>query len=282
MRTLAATIIGMAFWGMIGPPEAEAVNIRVREVRREAQAQGLSIVYELENASVRRWDLNRVEVHVFNQKGRRIDLLRPIATLTRMERYDVELIRVRIPSALFPEAHHLELRVFVDEFTGYPVANQVPKRLDYYFPLAPQSTPTRRPATQARFLRAAGQLQVERAGMVEWEGSPRAIVLRVVNTGRDTLSDVVLQGEVVGSYASLQQFHLPVTPMHLPPGAEAYVSLVIPKHIVSRAKSVSLQALYRKANEGEGVRYVEDLKIRGSGETSEPKGHFKPAGLGSH
>lgn len=282
MRTLAGTIIGLALLGMVGPLEAEAVNIRVREVRRETQAQGLTIVYELENASVKRWDLNRVEVHVFDRKGRRVDLLRPIATLTRMERYDVELIRVRLAPALLPEAHYLELRIFVDEFTGYPVANQVPRRLDYSFPLAPQSMPTRRLTTHARLLRAAGSLHVERAGMVEWEGSPRAIVLRVVNKGREPLSDLVLQGEIVGSYASLQQFHLPVTPKYLPAGAEAYVSVVVPTHIVSRAKGISLQALYRKANEGEAVRYVEDLTIRGGEESPAPHGQFTPAGWGSY
>jgi hypothetical protein len=118
--------------------------------------------------------------------------------------------------------------------------------------------------------------------MVEWEGSPRAIVLRLVNLGDETLSDVVLQGEIVGSYAPLRQFRLAVTPKHLRAGAEAYVSVLVPKHIVSRAKGISLQALYHKAQEGEGVRYVEDLKIRGREQSPASKGYIKPAGWGSH
>lgn len=294
MRTFTGTIIGLLFLGTLGLQTGmaeqsrtadsthEPVNIRVREVRRETQGQGLSIVYEVENASVRRWDLRRIEVHVFDRDGRRIDIIRPIVALTRMERYDVEFIRAGIPSTVLPQAHHLEVRLFVNKFTGYPVADPVPKRLDYYFPIEPQSIPARRLTTHARLLRGVGRLQVERAGMVEWEGSPRAIVLRLVNKGREALSDVVLQGEIVGRYAPLQQFRLRVTPKYLPAGAEAYVSVVVPKHIVSRAKGISLQALYHKARESAAVRYVEDLKIRGREDTPEPKGQLKPAGWGAY
>lgn len=294
MRKLTGSIIGLLFLGTLGLQTGmaaqsrtadsthEPVNIRVSEVRRETQAQGLAIVYQLENASVRRWDLRRVEIHVFDQDGRRIDISRPNLALRHLERDDVEFIRARIPSTVLPEAHHLEVRLFVDKFTGYPVADPVPKRLDYSFPVQPESIPARRLTTHARLLRGVGRLRVERAGMVEWEGSPRAIVLRLVNKGRETLSDVVLQGEIVGSYAPLQQFRLPVMPKYLPAGAEAYVSVIVPKHIVSRAKGISLQAMYHKARERAAVRYVEDLKIRGREDTSEPKAQLKPAGWRSH
>lgn len=289
MRTLIGTIIGLLFLGTLGLQSGlaaqsrttdstrEPVNIRVREVRRETQAQGLSIVYELENASVRRWDLRRVEAHVFDRDGRRIGLFRPALTRFHLERADVEFIRARIPSALLPEAHRLEVRLFVEKFTGYPVADPVPKRLVYPFPLKPQPTRARFQETHARLLRGIGRLHVERAGMVEWEGSPRAIVLRLINRGRETLSDVVLQGEITGTRGSLKQFRLPVSPKYLPPGAEAYVSVAVPKPMVNRAKGISLQAFYLKAKEGAAVRYVEELKFRGRGGSDDPAGRFKPA-----
>ncbi len=179
MRTLMGTIIGLLFLGTLGLQTGmarqsrtatthETPNIRVREVRRETQAQGLLIVYELENASVTRWDLRRVEVHVFDRDGRRIGLVRPASALSQLERGDVEFIRARVPSPLLPEAHRLEVRVFVDEFHGLPIADPVPTRLVYAFPLKPRPTQARFQATHARLLRGIGRLQVERAGMVEY------------------------------------------------------------------------------------------------------------------
>lgn len=290
MRMLMGTLIGLLFFGTLGLQQGlaaqsrtadsthEYMNIRVREVRRETQAQGLSIVYELENASVRRWGLRRVEAHVFDRDGRRIGLFRPASALSHLERGDVEFIRARIPSMLLPDAHRLEVRLFVVQFTGYPVADPVPKRLVYAFPLKPRPTQARFQATHARLLRGIGRLQVERAGMVEWEGSPRAIVLRLINRGRETLSDVVLQGEITGTKGPLQQFRLPVSPKYLRPGAEAYVSVAVPKAIVNQAKGISLHAFYLKAKEGDAVRYVEDLKFRGRAGSDELAGSFKPAG----
>lgn len=290
MRTLIGTTIGLLFLGTLGlqtgmaaqsrsaDTTREPANIRVREVRRESQAEGLLIIYELENASVKRWDLNRAEVHVFDHDGRRIGLVRPFLTLSRLEREGVEFFRARIPSTILPEAHRLEVQLFVEKFTGYPVADPVPQRLVYAFPMKPRPTQARFQATHARLLRGIGRLQVERAGMVEWEGSPRAIVLRLTNRGRETLSDVVLQGEIMGTNGPIQQFRLPVSPKYLRPGAEAYVSVAVPKAIVNRAKGISLHAFYLKAKEGDAVRYVEDLKFRGRGGSDELAGSFKPAG----
>lgn len=255
MRTFIGTLIGLLFLGLLGPPKVEAVNILVREVRRERQPEGLSVVYELRNASVDRWDLRRVEVHVFDHTGRRMTLLRPVTTLARLEREDVEFIRARIPSTVLPEAHRLEVRIFVQEVLRFPVADPIPKRLVYAFPL--------RSETIRRLLRvSAGTLRVESAGMVQRSGGSRAILLRLINQGRETLSEIVLFGEISGVNGSLQRLRLPVRPKVVLPGAETYVSVAVPPPILNKAKGISLQALYRKAAGGEAVRYVEDLQIR--------------------
>lgn len=190
MRALIGMLIGLLFLGTLGlqtgmaaqtrsaDTTREPANIRVREVRRESQAEGLLIIYELENASVKRWDLNRAEVHVFDGDGLRIGLVRPFLTLSRLERGDVEFFRAHIPSTILPDAHRLEVQLFVEKFTGYPVADPRPQRLVYAFPLKPQATPARLQTTQARLLRGVGRIQVERAGMVQWAGGPRGIVDR--------------------------------------------------------------------------------------------------------
>ncbi|MFQ5803142.1 MAG: hypothetical protein ACE5JQ_09635 [Candidatus Methylomirabilales bacterium] len=248
MRMLMATIIGLLFLGTLGLQTGmaaqsrtadsthEPVNIRVREVRRETQAQGLSIVYELENASVRRWGLRRVELHVFDRDDRRIGLVRPASALSYLERGDVEFVRARIPAQVVSEAHRLEVRLFVDKFTGYPVADPVPKRLVYAFPLKPQPTRARFQTTHARLLYGVGRLRVERAGMVEWEGSPRAIVLRLINRGRETLSDVVLKGEITGANGPLKQFRLLVMPKYLRHGPKRMFPSLSPSLSSTRQK----------------------------------------------
>ncbi len=275
MRTLIGTIIGLLFLGMLGLRAAEAVNILVREVRREEQAEGLSVVYELQNASVDRWDLRRVEVHVLDRLGRRLTLLRPITTLARLEREDVAFIQTRIPSTLVPDAHRLEVWIFVQEVLRFPVADPIPRRLVYSFPLRSQ--------TISRLLRAsADTLRVERAGMVEEPGGARTILLRLINQGRETLSGIVLRGEIGGIHGSLQQLQLPLTSKYLLPGAEAYVSVMVPKSILNRAKGISLRAFYRKANEPKDVRYVEDLKIRERGGRLQSGGSLQGAGWKAH
>ncbi len=270
MRTLIGITFGFLLLGMVGMREAEAINIQVREVRREPQPQGLMLVYELKNASVDRWDLRRVEAHIFDQDGRRLDLFYPVNRLSRLERDDVEFIRTQIPATLLSAAHKVELRVFLQEFTGYPVADPSPKRLVYSFPLAPQTSPP--------LFRGKKTLRVEPAGMVEWEGRPRTIQLRLINQGRELLSDIILVGEIRGGSEPLQKLRIPVTPRDLRPGAEAYASITIPQHVLERAQGVSLQAVYLKEAHGNSARYIEDLEIPGRASKPEPAGSPTVAG----
>lgn len=283
MRTLIATIIGLTFLGLFPLREAAAsshhfkkccVNIRVREVLQAMEPEGLSAVYELQNASVDRWDLLRVEVHLFDQTARRIGLLRPVTHLTRLEREDVEFIRARIPSELLPQAEYLEIRIFLAEVLPFPVLDRPFKRLDYAFPLGSPTMPTP--------LRAVGgRLRVEPAGMVEWSGGPRVILLRLLNQSRHTLSDVILQVEINGINGLLHELKLPVTPQHLGAGAEAYLAVEVPQVILERAKGISLQAFYLKEEGGKALRYVEDVEIRGRGGRPEAGGLLNVMGRGS-
>ncbi|MGH7423512.1 MAG: hypothetical protein ACREJ1_07520, partial [Candidatus Methylomirabilales bacterium] len=252
MRTLSGIVLGFLLLGIVGNRDAEAINIQVREVSREPQPEGLVLVYELQNASVDRWDLRRVEAHILDHTGRRLDLLRPFTTLSRLERDDVEFIRTQIPATLLPAAHKIELRLFLQEVLGFPVADPPLKRLVYAFPLAAQTSPP--------LFRGKGTLRVEPAGMVEWEGRPRTIQLRLVNLGRELLSDMILVGEIRGRSESLQKLRILVTPRDLRPGAEAYASITIPQHVLERAQGISLQAVYLKETHGKSARYVEDLE----------------------
>jgi hypothetical protein len=270
MRTLSGTVVGLLLLGLVQMRDAEAINIRVREVSREPQPQGLALVYELQNASVDRWDLRRVEAHVFDRDGRRLDLSYPVFRLSRLERDDVELVRTQIPATLLPAAHKIELRLFLQEFTGYPVADPPLKRLVYAFPLATQTNPP--------LFRGTRTLRVESAGMVEWEGRPRAVQLRLINQGRELLSDVILVGDIRGRNESLQKLRIPVKPRDLRPGAEAYASITIPQHILERAQGITLQAVYVKDAHGKPARYVEDLEIPGRPSRPTPAGSPTLAG----
>lgn len=275
MRTLLGTILGVIFLGMLGLRAAEGVNILVREVRQEKRPEGLSVVYELQNASVDRWDLRRVELHVFDRLGRRLTLLRPITRLARLEREDVDFIEARIPAVVLPEAHRLEVWIFVQEVLGFPVADPIPTRLVYSFPLKSQTIP--------RVLQARTEaLRVERVGMVEEPDGTRTILLRLVNQGPETLSGIVLRGEIDGIHGSLQPIHLRVTSKYVLPGAEAYVSVTVPKSILNLAKGISLRAFYHKAYGPEDVSYVEDLKIRERGGRLHPGGSLRGAGWKPH
>lgn len=270
MRTLIGTLLGFLVLSMVGMREAEAINIQVREVRREPQPEGLVLVYELQNASVDRWDLRRVEAHILDDAGRRLDLLRPVTTISRLERDDVEFIRTQIPATLLPAAYTLELLVFVQEVLGFPVADPPLKRLAYSFPLAPEKS--------SPLFRGKRTLRVESAGMVEWEGRPRAIHLRLINQGREPLSDIILVGEVSGRGESLQKLRVPVTPRDLRPGGEGYVSITIPQHVLERAQGVSLRAVYYKEAHGTSARYIEELEIRSRASRPDPAGSPVTAG----
>jgi hypothetical protein len=270
MRTLSGIVLGFLVLGMVGIRDAEAINIQVREVSRQPQPEGLVLVYQLQNASVDRWDLRRVETHVFDQDGRRLDLSYPVTRLSRLERDDVEFIRTQIPATLLPAAHKVELYVFLQEFTGYPVADPTLKRLVYAFPLAPEKSPP--------LFRGKKTLRVEPAGMVEWEGRPRTIQLRLVNQGRELLSDTILVGEIRGRSESLQKLRIQVTPRDLRPGAEGYASITIPQHVLERAQGISLQAVYLKETHGKPARYVEDLEIPSKASRPEPAGSPTTAG----
>lgn len=258
MRTLVGTILGLMVLGTLALQEVEAVNIRVREVRRERRAEGLSIVYELHNASVDRWDLHRIEVHLFDTLDRRLELLRPTSPLRRLEREDVEFIRVLIPPMTVQDAQRLEIRIFVEEVKRFPVADPVPTRLVYAFPLRPKTVPA---VLQSK----TATLRVEPAGVVLSSEHHRAILLRLINQGRKPVSDLVLFGEIRTHDGQRRPFQLPLTPHILLPGGEAYVTVPLPQPSVNRVEEISLQAFYRKAGPYTAVRYSEQMRIRPEG-----------------
>ena len=270
MRTLIATLVGLAFLGMLGlplakadmgtsPPIASTSNIRVRLVRQQMEDNGLRLVYELQNRSLDRWILHRTEVHVFDKNSRRIELLRPVSSLRHLQRGDIDFIRTRIPAERLPEAYRLQLHLFVQEYGTFPAADPGLADLVYSFPLKPQSRPS-------RVVRAKpGTLRVEPAGMIEWAGGPRALLLRVTNHSTHTLARITLRGAITGTKGPLHTIRLRVNPTHLRPGAETYVSVPVPKSIIKKAKGLALQALYLTTEQGPDVTYVEDLEIGKSG-----------------
>ena len=270
MRTLIATLVGLAFLGMLGPPLATAdmgtsppiaskANIRVRLVRQQTQDDGLRLVYEIQNRSLDRWILHRVEVHVFDQNSQRIELLRPAFALRQLQRGNTDFIRTRIPAEILPEAYRLELHLFVQEYGTFPAADPGLADLVYSFPLRPQTRPS-------RVVRAKpGTLRVQPAGMIEWAGGPRALLLRLTNHSPYTLARITLRGAITGPNGPLHTIRLRVSPTHLGPGVETYVSVTFPPSIIKRAKGIALQALYLTTEKGPDVTYVEDLEIGKSG-----------------
>ncbi|MGH7363752.1 MAG: hypothetical protein ACREKA_08410, partial [Candidatus Methylomirabilales bacterium] len=93
MRMLQATVASLVL--VAAASEAEALNLRVREVGRSREAGGVTITYEVENASVDAVRLGRAELHLTDPFGRRLDIVPILAPTHPLERGEAAFLRAR-------------------------------------------------------------------------------------------------------------------------------------------------------------------------------------------
>lgn len=110
MRALQAAVVSVIL--VAAATEADALNLKVREVRRSREAGIVTLTYEVENASVDAVRLGRAELHLTDPSGRRLDILPLFAPTHPLERGEAAFLRARTQESHLREAAHLTLRLY--------------------------------------------------------------------------------------------------------------------------------------------------------------------------
>ncbi|MGH7407919.1 MAG: hypothetical protein ACREKF_07940, partial [Candidatus Methylomirabilales bacterium] len=119
MRTLQATVVSLILFATAA--EVAALNLKVREVRRSRDAGVVSLMYEVENASVHAVRLERAELQMTDPLGRRLDILPLLIPIHPLERGEATFLRARVLETRLQEAALLTLRVYPLPPFPYPV-----------------------------------------------------------------------------------------------------------------------------------------------------------------
>lgn len=214
---------------------ALAINIRVREVRREHLEGEATFIYEVENGSVDRVRFHRVEAHVFDENGRRVELQRPFLDVNPMRAGDVVFLRVRLRAEMRPLAEELRLRLLASRDLDFPIFEpRQPQPLEFRFPLKGEPgkihTPTRAP-----------RLKLQPIGFVEPSDHPsRFLVYRLTNEGPETFHGV-LELRYLGRGFLHVKRHLAL--QRLLAGEERMIQVGIPKDLASRLGGLEVKAV---------------------------------------
>lgn len=215
---------------------ALAINIRVREVRREHLEGEVTFVYEVENDSVDRVRLHQVEAHVFDRQGRRVELQRPFLDLNPMRPGDVAFLQVRLKAETRPLAEELKLRLLASRDLGFPVLEpRQPQQLEFRFPL--QGEPRKLHAP-----RRAPRLKLQPIGFVERPDHPaRFLVYRLTNEGPEAIRGVLeLRYLGRGRLLPLKR-HLVL--QHLAAGEERMIQVEVPKDVAPLLEGLEVKAV---------------------------------------
>ncbi|MBI5166909.1 MAG: hypothetical protein HY998_04100 [candidate division NC10 bacterium] len=218
--------------------QALALNVRVREVRRSSLDREVIFIYEVENASVDRVRFHRVEAHFLDEKGRRVELLRPHLDLNPMRPGDVAFLRMKAGTDVLPLTAEIRLRFYAYEDPSVPVLQPPIKTLDFEFPAKGGQGPAPRQG-------AGVGLKLRGLGLVESPTNPRVLLLYALrNDGTETLQHITLEFRYL-AYDRLLDIHThPPLSYPLKRGEEAYVHVWISKEKASMIKRTEVRAIY--------------------------------------
>lgn len=213
--------------------QAWAINVRVREVRRSSLDKEVAFVYEVENASVDRVRFQGVEAHFFDEKGRRVELLRPHLELNPMRPGDVAFLRMRIGMDVMPFVSEVHLRFYAYEEPSVPLLKPQIRTLNFEFPA--------KKGPGSRFDKSG--LRLKGLGWVESPTRSQVLLLYALSNEGDFLYNAILEFRFFrdGQLLDSQTHPLPAL---LKKGEEAYIQVWLSREKALLINRVEVKAYY--------------------------------------
>lgn len=234
--------------------DAEALNLRVREVRRSREAGVVTLTYEVENASVDAVRLGRAELHLSDPLGRRVEILPLFVPVHPLERGEAIFLRAQTEERHLREAALLTLRVHPLPPFPFPVRDVRVSPVEVRFdgpaarhgpsPAAPP--PWREPLKPGPWrLRLAGSVLAPTRDAV-------VLLYGLAGPERGAETPAVLEVRYSGGGALLEARSLPV-----PPGrdGEAYLEVLLPVAVARLVDGIEAR-LFAATEDGIAVHPV--------------------------
>lgn len=270
MRTLQATVTGLLL--VVAASEADALNLKVREVRRSREAGVVTITYEVENASVQARSvsedalrLDRAELELTDPFGRRLDIITLVVPTHRFDRGEGVFLRARVEETRLREAALLTLRLQPLPAFPFPVRGVRVPPVEAHFegPAVPrQPSPASRP--EWRGPRKPGPWRLRLAGSVLAPSGDAVLLLyALAGGGGPAETPAILEVRYSANGALLEARSIPV-----PAGrdGEAYLEVLLPTAVARRVDGIEAR-LFAASVEGMAVHpvRVEGHRQQGSG-----------------
>ncbi len=207
--------------------EAEALNLKVREVRRSREAGAVTITYEVENASVDAVRLGRAELQLTDPFGRRLDILPVLVPTHPLERGEAAFLSARTQERHLREAALLTLRLYPLPPFPFPVreVRVPPVEARFAGPAAPRGrSPVAGPERTVPL--RPGPWRLRLAGSVLAPTRDAVLLLyALVGPGGAPEAPAILEVRYSGGGALLEARSLPVPPART---GEAYLEVLLP------------------------------------------------------
>jgi hypothetical protein len=232
MRALRAAGVGLIL--IAAANQAEALNFKVREVRRSREAGIVTITYEVENASVQGESisedsvrLNRAELELADPLGRRLDIIPVSVPRHPLERGEAVFLRAQTDESRLREAALLTLRLHPAPPFPFPVRETrvSPVEVRFEGPAAKRSpSPAALPARREAVKQGTWRLRLAGSVMAP---TGETVLLLYALTGPVGTPDApaVLEVRYSGGGALLDARALRVPPAR---NGEAYVEVLMP------------------------------------------------------
>lgn len=252
MRALRAAGVGLTLIGAAN--QAEALHLKVREVRRTREAWTVTITYEVENASVETVRLDRAELQLTDPLGRRLDVVPVFVPTHPLARGEAVLLRARTDESRLREAGLLTLRLHPSPPFPFPVRDRrvAPVEARFDGPAVKGGpAPAARPGAPA--VPPAGPWRLRLAGTV-MAPTGEAVLLLYALTGPAGRSEgpAVLEVRYSGGGALLDARSLRVPPAK---NGEAYVEVLMPLAVARLVDGMEAR-LFTAAGENVAVHPV--------------------------
>ncbi|MBI4413022.1 MAG: hypothetical protein HY576_01470 [candidate division NC10 bacterium] len=252
MRMLQATVASLVL--VAAATEADALNLRVREVRRSREAGVVTITYEVENASVDAVRLGRAELQLTDPLGRRLDILPILVPTHPLERGEAAFLSARTQERHLGQAALLTLRLYPLPPFPFPVREVRVPPVEARFagpaaqrgrsPVAgPERTVPLRPGPWR--LRLAGSVLAP-------TGDAVLLLYALAGPGGAPETPAILEVRYSGAGALLEARSLPVSPAR---DGEAYLEVLLPLAVARLVDGIEAR-LFAAAGEGIAVHPV--------------------------